>query len=81
MVSGGVGVLRRRLAEALIGAYLRACGVPKGRLNFRAVQIRGLVNDEELTLLDKPLLQPELGNQVGSHVILCRPFRDSILFR
>jgi hypothetical protein len=56
----------------------------------RAVQNSGLGNGEELSLLDKLLLQPRLGNHVGasveppkrplgSNVILCRPFRDSIL--
>ena len=42
--------------------------VPKGRLNFRASQISGLVTGEELTVLDKLLLEPGLGNQVGLSV-------------
>jgi hypothetical protein len=32
--------------------------VPKGRLNFRAVQISGLVEPVGLILLDKGVLQP-----------------------
>jgi len=49
-----------------------------------------MVNGEEWSLLGKLLLQPGSGNQVGgqrrlteeadwANVILCRPFRDSIL--
>jgi hypothetical protein len=73
----------------------RACleVAERGRLNLRLVQISGLVNGEELTLLDKLPLQPGLGKiRLGvkveppeeadwGRVILCRPFRDSILFR
>ena len=62
-----------------------------GACDAKAVQISGLVNAEDLTLLDK-LRQPELGDLVGglrrapkrligSNVILCRPLRDSIRFR
>jgi hypothetical protein len=35
------------------------------KLNFKAVQIKGIGQGEELSLLDKLMLRPRLENQVG----------------
>jgi len=65
--------------------------VRKNNIRFSPHSVpQGLVNGKEWSLLGKLLLQSGLGNQVGgqrratgeaewANVILCRPFRDSIL--